>query len=483
MKICILGLDAASPELLFGDERLTTVRRLMEMGVYGQVESVLPPDSIPGWMCLTTSQDPGSLGVYGACNRAHSSYERPTISSSNSIPAFSIWDKLEKQGKKSILIGVPPNFPPRKVNGISIGCFLTPNPASEEFTHPASIKGKITQLTGEYPVDVKDYLTAPGDRVRDEIFAMSSKHWQVVRWMLSEQEWDYFHYVDIGLDRAQRRFWSCFDRQHRNYRAGNPYESVIPDYYLWLDEQIGSLLELLDSDTVLLVASTHGAQRSDGAALVNQWLIDEGLLVLDEPLPSRITPFHDLSVNWAKTRVWCEGGSCARIFFNLQGREPQGAIPAADYETLQQEMSARLQAWCNNRGQPLVCAKPQEIYSAMRNVVPDLIVYFGPEHCIDSVGCPAPKLPQSAMALDGCNNSRHGAFVLSAPNCPLTGEYKGAHLLDIAPTLLDLAGYEVPSTMHGHSLVAGMNKKAPVDHLDEDPEQIIRDRLAGLGYV
>jgi predicted AlkP superfamily phosphohydrolase/phosphomutase len=45
------------------------------------------------------------------------------------------------------------------------------------------------------------------------------------------------------------------------HQPGNPYENVIPEYYQWLDEQIGSVLELLDSKTLVLVVSDHGAQR------------------------------------------------------------------------------------------------------------------------------------------------------------------------------------------------------------------------------
>jgi len=75
-------------------------------------------------------------------------------------------------------------------------------------------------------------------------------------------------------------------------------------------------------------------------------------------------------------------------------------------------------------------------------------------------------------------------FILIAPNCPLTGEYEGARLLDIAPTLLDLAGYEIPETMQGRSLVAGMDKKSPrADSSDNEAEKAIHDRLSGLGYV
>ena len=74
-------------------------------------------------------------------------------------------------------------------------------------------------------------------------------------------------------------------------------------------------------------------------------------------------------------------------------------------------------------------------------------------------------------------------FVLAAPNCPLGGEYEGARLLDIAPTLLDLAGYEIPESMQGRSLVAGMEKKGPDDRQDSEAEKLIHDRLAGLGYI
>ena len=46
MKILVIGLDCAAPELLLGDERLTNFRRLMEVGGYGPLESVIPPITI-----------------------------------------------------------------------------------------------------------------------------------------------------------------------------------------------------------------------------------------------------------------------------------------------------------------------------------------------------------------------------------------------------------------------------------------------------
>jgi len=42
-----------------------------------------------------------------------------------------------------------------------------------------------------------------------------------------------------------------------------------------------------------------------------------------------------------------------------------------------------------------------------------------------------------------------------------------------------LAGYEIPETMQGRSLTAGMEKRHPSDE-DSEGEKIIHDRLAGL---
>jgi predicted AlkP superfamily phosphohydrolase/phosphomutase len=261
---------------------------------------------------------------------------------------------------------------------------------------------------------------------------------------------------------------------------------VIPDYYLWLDEQIGSVLELLDNETVLLVVSDHGAQRLDGGIAVNQWLIDEGLLVLHE-YPKQVTPFNELKVDWEKTKVWSEGGYYARVFFNVQGREPQGVIPVAQYDAFQNEIKAKFEAMKDDKGNPLknLVFKPKEIYQNTRNVAPDLIVHFGglDWRSIGTVGYPNIYVQENDTGPDGCNHAQYGMFLLAAPNCPINGEYEGAKLLDIAPTLLDLAGYEIPESMQGRSLVAGMEKRTPGDGVDAENEKIIHDRLAGLGYV
>ena len=454
-RICVLGLDCAAPEILFGDPRLKNVRRVMEMGIWGRLESVVPPITVPAWMCMATSQDPGSLGVYGFRNRANYTYGGLSFVDSSSIKEPAIWDHLARHGKRSIVMGLPPSYPLRPIEGIRIGCFLTPDTTKNEFTYPAEVGKEIRSLVGDYPVDVHEFRTANKAWLRDQIFGMSHKHWKVVRWLLAEKEWDYFHYVDIGLDRIHHGFWDSFDPRHIHYRKGNQFEKVIPDYYLWLDEQVGAVMDMIGEEAALLVVSDHGAKRLDGGFAVNEWLIQEGLLVVNDK-PTKVTPFAKLNINWAKTKVWSEGGYYARVFLNVEGREPRGVIPRKDFEAFRDEIKQKLEALTDPVGRPLQSRvfKPEQTYRAVRNIPPDLIVHFGDLYwrSVGSVGHGRIHVEENDTGPDACNHAQFGAFILHAPGLEARGEHEGAHLLDIAPTLLDVAGYPVPSEMQGRSL-------------------------------
>ncbi|MDF2772423.1 MAG: hypothetical protein K0S86_1917, partial [Geminicoccaceae bacterium] len=459
MKLLVIGLDCAAPDLLLGDDRLTNVRRLMAAGCYGKLESVIPPITIPAWRCMVTSQDPGSLGVYGFRNRADHSYGRLEVVNSRSFKALTIWDYLAMEGKRAVLIGVPPSFPPPKVNGISVGCFLTPDPATDTYTHPPEVANEIRKLVGEYMVDVKGFRTDDKGWLRDQIFEMSRRQFTVVRHYLEHAQWDYFHFVNIALDRVHHGFWKYHDPRHVDYEPGTPYENVIRDFYLHLDEEIGRLLELVDDDTLILIVSDHGAQPLAGGFCVNEWLVNEGLLVLDQ-YPAEVTPFGKLAVNWEKTRVWSEGGYYARVFFNVQGREPTGVIPPSDYESFRDEMKSKFESTTGPDGSALgtLVFKPNEIYREVRNVAPDLIVHFGALEwrSVGGVGYNGRiHVRENDTGPDDCNHAQFGTFVLAAPNVPALGELTGVRLLDIAPSLLEAAGHEIPDSFQGRSIFGG----------------------------
>src|SRR5204863_3351963 len=102
------------------------------------------------------------------------------------------------------------------------------------------VEQEIGRLVGDYPFDVKGYRTERKDWLRDEIYTMSRKHFAVIRHLLRSVEWDYFQFVEIGLDRMQHGFWKDHDPRHVSHEPGNPYQDVLCDYYRYLDEEVGT---------------------------------------------------------------------------------------------------------------------------------------------------------------------------------------------------------------------------------------------------
>jgi hypothetical protein len=74
-----------------------------------------------------------------------------------------------------------------------------------------------------------------------------------------------------------------------------------------------------------------------------------------------------------------------------------------------------------------------------------------------------------------------GCFVLVSANNPISG-YQNGSTLDITPTMLELAGYPLPASTEGKSWVAGMELNN-TSGLTDDEQDLLRERLSGLGYI
>ena len=147
MKVLVLGLDCATPQLVFDRWRkdLPTLSGLMDQGIYGKLESSNPPITVPAWSCMMASKDPGQLGFYGFRNRKDHSYEGLFFANSSSVKEDRVWDILGRAGKKVILVGIPQTYPPRPVNGDLITCFLTPDTRSQ-YTYPPALKAEVERI-------------------------------------------------------------------------------------------------------------------------------------------------------------------------------------------------------------------------------------------------------------------------------------------------------------------------------------------------
>jgi predicted AlkP superfamily phosphohydrolase/phosphomutase len=455
-RVFIIGLDCAPPALVFErwKDRLPNLRNLMEKGIYGKLESTIPPITIPAWTCMMTSKSPGKLGLYGIRNRVDYSYEKMTFANSVHVKEDTVWDILSRRGKKVILMGIPQTYPPKPVNGCMVTCFLTPDNESQ-YTYPASLKQEIRSWGEDYILDVDNFRTENKDTLLKQIYEMTGNHFRIADRMLKEKAWDLFMMVEMGVDRIHHGFWKYSDPAHSMFVPGSKYEHAIRDYYVYVDQRIGELLSHVDKETSILVVSDHGAKAMVGGICVNEWLMKNGYLHLKEK-PNGIVPLGKAKVDWSRSMAWGEGGYYSRIFMNVKGRESEGVIDPKDYERVRDELKRGLEAITDEKGVNIGTRayKPEEVYAEARRIPPDLIVYFGnlSWRSVGSIGLGTVLTFENDTGPDDANHDVYGIFIMKGPSTQSPGEREGLKLIDVAPTVLNLMGIEIPGDMEGRAI-------------------------------
>ncbi|MFB3738228.1 MAG: alkaline phosphatase family protein [Candidatus Velamenicoccus archaeovorus] len=459
-RVAVIGLDCVTPQLLFRDlqSEVPNITRFMQSGMWGDLASITPPITVPAWACAMTGKTPGQLGIYGFRNRKDNSYDGLSIVTSEAVKEPAVWDLLGRRGMRSLLIGVPPGYPPKAIDGWRVSCFLTP-PSHKGYTYPAELQVEIEEELGgpgEYIFDIPNFREQGMEFVLEQVFKMTERRFRVARRLVKSKPWDFFMMVEMGADRLHHVFWQCFDPRHPLYEPGNRFETAFQDYYRALDEQVGSLIEVLPEDTVTIVMSDHGARPMMGGLCFNDWLIQEGYLTLEEPV-TQPTPIAKAPIDWTRTLAWGDGGYYGRCFLNVKGREPNGLIDPERYEEVRDELVAKLEAQPGPDGEPLGTKvfKPEDVYPDVRGVAPDLIVYFGDLEwrSMGSVGNPSLYTYENDTGPDGANHDRSGVFGLAnLPGQPV-GRRDGLSLVDVGPTILSLYGIEAPEGAIGRSFL------------------------------
>ncbi|MFB0518218.1 MAG: alkaline phosphatase family protein, partial [Acidobacteriota bacterium] len=243
-RLIVLGLDCATPQLVFDEwkDQLPNLRGLMERGFYGKLRSTIPPITVPAWTSMMTSQDPGMLGFYGFRNRKSYGYEDLYFANANYVKAKTVWNYLSRRRMSSLVFAVPQTYPPKPLNGIMVGCFLTPN-KDVQYTYPDEIKGELDATAdGDYIIDVENFRTDLKDKLLQQVYLMTERRFKAFRHFLKK---DFYHFamvVEMGIDRIHHGFWRFFDKGHRLYEPGNKYEEVIFEYYQAIDKEVGKVL-------------------------------------------------------------------------------------------------------------------------------------------------------------------------------------------------------------------------------------------------
>lgn len=460
-RFLIVGLDCMGAEILASESlaELPNLRRLARTGMSGSLESTLPPITVPAWTSMTTGRDPGELGLYGFRNRRSFAYGDLVYATSNTVRYPRIWDYVSQIGGHSVVIGVPQTWPPRAIQGELVTGFEVDRASVRDgapFTYPAALENEVAEVVGDYLFDVRDFRNVHREIVLEQIYTMTKKRFQLMSHFLDSRSWNFAMLCEIGPDRLHHCFWSDHDPAHPRHDSDSPHRRSIRQYYQFLDNELGRLLASVDSDTGVLVVSDHGAQPMYGGICINEILRQSGWLFMKKE-PTGPTPLRPDDVDWSKSRAWGNGGYYARIFLNIQGREPQGIVPPDQRDEVRQELAALLSSLSLPDGTEIFnqVVWPERHYRRVYGLAPDLLVFFGglQWRSIGTVGYDQTWLFGNDTGVDEANHTRNGFYVLAGRRVP-KGVRRRASILDIAPTVLRWIGLTVPDDLTGRNLLA-----------------------------
>ncbi|MBI2893159.1 MAG: alkaline phosphatase family protein [Deltaproteobacteria bacterium] len=418
-RVMVIGLDCADPRQSFGRlaHACPNLAALCRRGEHGRLRSTVPPITVPAWTTMMSGVSPGELGLYGLRARVPGSYQMRVVTAAD-VLVPRVWEVAARASRKAVIVGVPQTYPLPQRQGVdAVSCFLTPS-ASSPFASPRSLEPELRRLFGEYKMDVPGFRSLDRARILRELYAMTAQRFAIAEHLARTREWDLFMVVDMGLDRFHHAFWQTWNEDHAAYDADGPFRGEAERYYAFVDERLGELLSLADDDTAVLVVSDHGARTLEGGVCVNEALADAGLLAL--PLrPARPTRLDEAGVDWDRTVAWAEGGYYARVFLNVRGREPRGALEPGARERVRDEVARLLRETRGLGGRSLDTrvVRPEEVYPSCSGAPPDLMVFFGDlaYRAVGSVGHGAHQIAGCDTGPDGCNHDWDGLYVLARP--------------------------------------------------------------------
>ena len=314
MVLSIDGVPFGLLERLLQEGVMPHLAQLVEQTGMQPMRSVQPTVSCVAWSSYMTGCNPGKHGVLGFIDRRADSYDL-SFPNSRMMAVEHIWEIVSRAGKRVFGMNVPATYPPRAVNGILIGGFLSPS--LEKCAYPVSVSDYLKQI--DYQIDSDAALARRDKRAMlGNLDKTLDTRMEAMFHFLDEGPWDFFHTHIMGTDRINHFLLE-------KYEQGDPeFAPAFKQYYRRIDDAVGRLLERIGPDTPLMIFSDHGFYPIKQEVQLSRYLIETGWTTPAAQIQ------HPLSIDPETSRAYCL--IPGRIFVNLKGREPGGIVPLEEYQ-------------------------------------------------------------------------------------------------------------------------------------------------------
>lgn len=326
-RLFILGLDGSPLPLLrdlmaAGD--LPHLARAFESGTAVEMDSSLPDVSAVAWTSVNTGKNPGKHGIYGFVDRKPGT-NTVEVMTARHVRARTIWELVSDSGRRAVAMNVPLSFPPQHINGVVISDFLAPS--LDKAVYPLSVL-PVLQKIG-YRIDTDPWVARQSlDAFLEDFRITAEKRADAVIHLMDREAWDLFMVVFMETDRLHHFMWRYFAEDSA------PYAEKFKDAYRHIDRAVGRILHKL-GDEPLIIMSDHGFTSLYEEVFINHWLEEAGFL--------SFSPGAEKSLASVAADSRAYSLDPGRIYVNLAGREPQGTVPPAEFESVLAELVPRLE--------------------------------------------------------------------------------------------------------------------------------------------
>jgi predicted AlkP superfamily phosphohydrolase/phosphomutase len=328
-RVVFIGLDGTPftfMRRLIEENRAPNAARLAQEGSLLRMDSMWPWVSSVAWSTMMTGVNPAKHNIFGFIDRDPATYEQ-YIPTSRHMKATTLWEVLSRAGKRVIVVNVPVTYPPREVNGILVGGFLSPS--LEKAVYPPSYAQTLKSLG--YVVDADPWRARESkDLALQEVNAALDARIRTLFYLFEHEKWDYLHVHIMETDRLHHFLWQQMEQ-------GDPtYAPAFYDFYGRIDEMLGELAARLDDNTTLMWMADHGFCTIRKEVYVNHWLMEKGWLKLRNVPPDRKEGLNEIDPDSVAYSL-----DPGRVVIRVQGREKEGRVsPGAEYESIRDGIAA-----------------------------------------------------------------------------------------------------------------------------------------------
>ncbi|MFC7134030.1 MULTISPECIES: alkaline phosphatase family protein [Salinibaculum] len=530
LRTLLVGLDGVCRDVLDarGDGVVPTLREILDEGTAAPLESQIPPWTPSAWPSLYTGVNPGKHGVYSFLR--FDGYDWDVVNATD-VGEFALWELVDRAGMTSVVVNVPVTHPPREFDGALVPGYTAPE---DPECHPPGLLDDLRAELGEYRL----YDDATSDATGE---AAVEGYRQ-----LTEMRGAAFRYL---VDRFEPAFGFLQFQQTDTVFHEHPEEDAIVDgVFRAVDREVGRTLAACDPDVVVL-ASDHGIGPYGGHEFrVNSFLRDHGAVETVageggmpswdsiarnrlrgdeetgggsalfarltraaaragvtsqriatvvrrlgiEDLVVSIAPVDAIRagterVDFAASTAYLRDRVELGVRLNVAGREPDGVVSEAEYEANRDELIAALSAVETPDDTPVfsdVLRREELYHGPYVEDAPDIVVVPA---AFDQYISASVRAEQFGPPSEPWNHKLDG-IVAVAGDVDTEADLTGAHIFDVAPTVLATLGVPVSDRMDGDPLpVVTDHDTATYEAYEsravEESRPDVEQRLAEMGYL